>query len=691
MICAHKESGGIEVTYISTHNHPVQFRDTEHHPIPPTIMESVKSKLLLGASVDNVHKDLREGADVRNDRNSDKKISKKHAVTKRNLREIARKLKVNRRMHPDDATSVFHIVKKISSEQFDPVLLYKPQGEDVVVGPDDMHGTPRETQTFLFAMQTKEQLAMFEKHASKIVCLDSTHCTNKYDFKLVTLVVPDELNKGYPVAHLISNHEDEETLHYFFEAIKKRCSSDIKVNAVMTDDDNTGWKAFSSVFGNDAHHLLCKWHIHRSWRRRLHSLFPKDREVQSELYQGLMVLLEERDSTKFEAMCSAFIEKYAAVSEEFVRYFNEVYMNRPEKWAMCYRNFPHANTDTNMFVESFHNRLKTYYMQRRRTRRLDDLINLLLTIEEDDYWRHRLDIMYGKDERVKTTVNRHKRAMQIKDVDVSQVTQNVWKVRSQVPSSSQPDGAEHESKGESYQIVDEMGMANTTETLHTGLDLDKDNEHGKTIYKVEKKRDECYEDLCFTRCLELSCVGLCSHLYQCSCPDQSPMCKHIHKIHSLRVRNYATRRSYQPNNDQQGSQDGFEIYSTEIHGTDRQQISERKLKERAVVALKQIERDLDNLKVMGLSRICVSLEQLAMECSSLVKVDNVVPGQLDGAIVPPNEKLKLQFRPKRWFVLQRKEMHRQLCQDHRPKNPKLLKICCLAMLSKKKKENVTSS
>eukprot|EP00794_Sanderia_malayensis_P000773 gene773-65_t len=153
-------------------------------------MESVKSKLLLGASIDNVHKDLREGADVKNDRDSDKKISKKHA--------------------------------KISGGQFDPVLLYKPQGEDAVVGADDMHGTPGETQTLLLAMQTKEQLAVFEKHVSKIVCVDSTHCTNKYDCKLVTLMVPDELNKGYPVAHLISIHEDEETLHYFFEAIKKR-------------------------------------------------------------------------------------------------------------------------------------------------------------------------------------------------------------------------------------------------------------------------------------------------------------------------------------------------------------------------------------------------------------------------------------------------------------------------------------
>ena len=40
-----------------------------------------------------------------------------------------------------------------------------------------------------------------------------------------------------------------------------------------------------------------------------------------------------------------------------------------------------------MFVESFDNKLKTFFMERRPNKRVDDLINLLLTIEEEDYWR----------------------------------------------------------------------------------------------------------------------------------------------------------------------------------------------------------------------------------------------------------------------------------------------------------------
>ena len=36
-----------------------------------------------------------------------------------------------------------------------------------------------------------------------------------------------------------------------------------------------------------------------------------------------------------------------------------------EMWSMAYRKFPHGNTDTNMCCESFHNKLKTVYFQRK--------------------------------------------------------------------------------------------------------------------------------------------------------------------------------------------------------------------------------------------------------------------------------------------------------------------------------------
>ena len=93
--------------------------------------------------------------------------------------------------------------------------------------------------TFAFRFQTKEQLKMFEKQAHKIVCIDATHKTNQYKFSLINLVIPDEVNKGYRVAHLICNREDE-----LVQAIKEKCANpNLEINAVMTDSDNSGWNA----------------------------------------------------------------------------------------------------------------------------------------------------------------------------------------------------------------------------------------------------------------------------------------------------------------------------------------------------------------------------------------------------------------------------------------------------------------
>ena len=67
---------------------------------------------------------------------------------------------------------------------------------------------------------------------------------------MITLVLADEFNKGYPVGLFISNQADELSLRPFLEEIKKRCPEDLKINTVMTDDDNSGWNVFTNVFGS---------------------------------------------------------------------------------------------------------------------------------------------------------------------------------------------------------------------------------------------------------------------------------------------------------------------------------------------------------------------------------------------------------------------------------------------------------
>ena len=207
---------------------------------------------------------------------------------------------------------------------------------------------------------------MFKQEAQKIYWFDSTHSTNKYGFPLTTIMVPNEFNRGYPVGWLISNHADELTLRPFLEEIKKRCSENFKVNCVMADDDNTGWNAFTSVFG-ESKHLLCKWQITKAWRRKL-NLVPES--IQDVVMRVLLVILNQKKEAQFNILHEDFLKRYSLVGPAFIKYYRDNYTGRVEKWGMCFRQFEHCKTDTNIFVEPFHNRLKTFLWEEDRIKEL---------------------------------------------------------------------------------------------------------------------------------------------------------------------------------------------------------------------------------------------------------------------------------------------------------------------------------
>ena len=92
--------------------------------------------------------------------------------------------------HEDDATSVKTIVNELREEPFDPVLFYKPQhsnSSEYVSLPDD---------AFVLAIQTEWQKELYEQYSSSILCTDSTHGTNAYQFKVITCIVSDDFGKG---------------------------------------------------------------------------------------------------------------------------------------------------------------------------------------------------------------------------------------------------------------------------------------------------------------------------------------------------------------------------------------------------------------------------------------------------------------------------------------------------------------
>jgi len=279
--------------------------------------------------------------------------------------------------HADDHLSVETWIAELGSMgDENPVLLYKPQSiED---GNEFPGLLPSD---FILCLQTCTQRRfMLQFGTNKIVCLDSTHGTTQYDFNLITVLVVDDFGEGNPVAFMICNCEDTVSLAAFFRAIKARLAPGTSYCAshVMTDDASQYYNAWSSVFGS-AVKLLCTWHVDRSWHKAIKQHVPQV-EDQIEIYHMLCSLLQELNEQDFQCCLSAFLQHVETVSPSFATYF-AAYCSRAPEWAYCFRVGTQAYT--NMYVESFHNVLKTVYMERKANRRVDSLISILLCVARD--------------------------------------------------------------------------------------------------------------------------------------------------------------------------------------------------------------------------------------------------------------------------------------------------------------------
>lgn len=280
---------------------------------------------------------------------------------------------------------------------------------------------------------------------------------------------------------------------------------------------------------------------------------------------------------------------------------------------MCHRNFPPARTDTNMFVEAFHNRLKTYFMK--PNRRVDDLINLLLVIEEEDYWRRKSDLQYKSvaPRPAASKESRHKNGLKIEDSHVEMLDANTWRVKSQ----------------------------SQTDVWHS-------------VSALEKR---CDQDHCFEKCQELACLGLCSHLYHCNCDDNALLCKHTHKIHAFQVRMHHIARTEVEEAD---TADHFQGYSHELPLTTTDIPNEEdqpkpappeRLLEATKLDVSKLEDMLQNEVVVRalLPQINGTLKRLLAQCTAVISSNDRLtqePQLMHAAkMIQPNEKLQLQLRP----------------------------------------------
>ena len=94
----------------------------------------------------------------------------KHFISKADINNVRVKVQDNLiRRHKDDATSVSLFVSELKQKSFSPVVFFKSQDQKHPNYPN----IPEDS--FILILQTKFQLELYKKHASTIMCIDSTH------------------------------------------------------------------------------------------------------------------------------------------------------------------------------------------------------------------------------------------------------------------------------------------------------------------------------------------------------------------------------------------------------------------------------------------------------------------------------------------------------------------------------------
>lgn len=182
------------------------------------------------------------------------------------------------------------------------------------------------------------------------------------------------------MAFCIASSVDTKMLTHFFNCVKAALSRNLNPRIFMSDDAVMFQNAWVSVFGPCSQYLLCAWHVDRAWQKHLNSL---KKEIRDDIYKTLKSLMYELDSNTFTIMIKNFTEMLEEDphTKDFYNYFKQYYYPRYEMWAYCFRKG--ARINTNMHIESFHRCLKHIYLEGKKTKRIDKVIQELIKLVTD--------------------------------------------------------------------------------------------------------------------------------------------------------------------------------------------------------------------------------------------------------------------------------------------------------------------
>ena len=153
-----KETGGVTVSYCSTHNHS---KTLAHVQIPPRVRIDIAAKLQQGVGMERVLDDIRDNVSY--------ELGREHLVTRQDLHNIKAQYNIDGMIrHKNDLISVLSWVTEMNTLEHNPVLFFKPQGEENKMHME-MEIDSQSKDDFVLILQTEFQKDMLQKFLCALI------------------------------------------------------------------------------------------------------------------------------------------------------------------------------------------------------------------------------------------------------------------------------------------------------------------------------------------------------------------------------------------------------------------------------------------------------------------------------------------------------------------------------------------
>ncbi|UZJ54297.1 hypothetical protein CBS101457_003617 [Exobasidium rhododendri] len=226
-------------------------------------------------------------------------------------------------------------------------------------------------------------------------CLDSTHNTCQGGFYLYTLVARSKITgRGCPAAFFLTPDAGQTPLEAFLKSLP------IKPDFFMIDCSHAEAGAIMAVHPR-AKIMYCNWHVLKAVRGRAktiiqHANARERNTLIQEAFNDFRAIMQLEDTSLYFAAYQNFTKKWTNLQQPaWAIYFARTWNPFRSRWIKAWRLDFHDGIDTNNYIESWHGRLKTQYLQTLRKQRADYLVHLLVDKIVPDYRQESKQVELG--------------------------------------------------------------------------------------------------------------------------------------------------------------------------------------------------------------------------------------------------------------------------------------------------------